>query len=141
MGRLMLIAAAIAGIALSGCTDQPQGRMLSDSSVIQAPVPAPTPEVARSGPPHLQSLWMNETNIPTGSDWIGRAVTSTNVASLEVRTESFSFVAERTGFGQFQFKQHVLDMVPQYKRAYTLQIIARNAAGDEDSVLVPISFK
>jgi hypothetical protein len=84
---------------------------------------------------------MNEAAIPSGSDWYGRAVTSTNVASLEIRTESFSFVARRTAFGEFRFRQHVLDIVPQYKRDYLLQVIARNAAGDESAILVPIRFE
>lgn len=141
MGRLPLIVAVIAAIALCGCAEQPHGRALPERSVLQAPVPWPTPQSVRGGPPHLQALWMNETTIPVGSDWIGRAVTSTNVASLEIRTESFTFVAERTNFGQFQFKQHMLDIVPEYKRGYTLQVIARNAAGDKDVVLVPISFR
>ena len=84
---------------------------------------------------------MNETRIPNGSDWKGRAITSTNVASVEIRTESFSFVAQRATFGAFWFSQHVLDMVPFYKRRYLLHIIARNAAGQRDEWLVPVEFR
>lgn len=84
---------------------------------------------------------MNETTIPSGTDWYGRAVTSTNVASLEIRTESFSFVADRTAYGEFQFRQHVLDMVPYYKRPYVLHVIARNAAGDAVEDRVRIEFR
>jgi hypothetical protein len=32
----------------------------------------------------------------------------------------------------------MLDIVPQYKRAYTLHVIARNAAGAQDVRLIPI---
>jgi hypothetical protein len=141
MQRLALIVALLATMALAGCADQPQGRALADATVLASPNPWPTPQTVSSGPPHVQALWMNETTIPSGSEWSGRAVTSTNVASLEIRTESFSFVAERTTFGEFRFRQHVLDIVPQYKRNYTLQVIARNAAGDEDALLVPIRFQ
>lgn len=84
---------------------------------------------------------MNETAIPSGSDWIGRAVTSTNVASLELRTESFSFVAQRVAYGDFRFRQHVLDMVPFYKRAYLLHVIARNTAGQAEQRIIPIRFR
>jgi hypothetical protein len=84
---------------------------------------------------------MNETSIPSGTDWYGRAVTTTNVASLEIRTESFSFVAQRVAYGDFRFRQHVLDMVPYYKRPYTLHVIARNTAGDRDERLIPIEFR
>lgn len=84
---------------------------------------------------------MNETTIPTGSDWYGRIVASTNTASIEIRTESFSFVADRTTFGNFSFREHVLDMIEPYRSGYTLVVIARNAAGVEDRVTVPIAFK
>ncbi|HEY1653498.1 MAG TPA: hypothetical protein VGF86_00115 [Candidatus Tumulicola sp.] len=84
---------------------------------------------------------MNETKIANGSDWRGRAITSTNVASLELRTESFSFVAQSHGFGDFRFDQRVLDMIPFYKRHFLLHVVARNAAGDKDEWLVPIEFR
>lgn len=132
---------AVCCAVLAGCTDQLAGRAVSASSVLSSPNPWPTPEVVRGGPPRILRFWMNEANVPNGTNWFGRAVTTTNVASLEIRTESFSFVAERTNFGEFRFRQHVLDWIPQYKRAYTLQVIARNAAGDEDALLIPISFE
>lgn len=141
MKRTALVLAALAATATAGCTDAPQGRALQSAAILQSPNPWPTPQVVNDGPPHIAAFWMNETAIPSGSTWVGRAVTGTNVASLEVRTESFSFVAERTAFGQFRFKQRVLDIIPPYRRAYTLQVIARNAAGQEDSILVPIRFK
>lgn len=141
MKRTALMLAALAAAAMAGCTDAPQGRALQPEAVLQSPNPWPTPQVVSSGPPRIVRFWMNEAAIPSGSDWTGRAVTSTNVASLEVRTESFSFVAQRTAFGEFRFSQHVLDIVPQYRRAFMLQVVARNAAGDEDSILVPIRLK
>ena len=86
-------------------------------------------------------MWVNETSIQPGRVWMGRVVTSTNVASVELRTESFSFVADRRAFGVFSFSQTVLDMIPQYRRAYTLQIIARNTRGDTDARFVPIVIR
>lgn len=141
MSRIALIAAALLCFVVSGCTGALEGRQVPSGSVLSSPSPWPTPRIVRGGPPRILAFWMNESDIRNGTDWIGRAVATTNVASLEIRTESFSFVAERTDFGAFRFRQHVLDWVPQYKRAYTLQVIARNAAGDRDTLLVPISFK
>ena len=68
-------------------------------------------------------------------------MTSTNVASVELRTESFSFVADRLGFGIFDFSQTVLDVIPQYRRAYLLRVIARNARGDAAERIVPIVIR
>lgn len=134
--------AAILPMIFTGCTTGAlSGRNVLASSVLASPNPWSAPQRVSGGPPHILAFWMNEAEIPNGSDWFGQAVTTTNVASLEIRTESFSFTAQRTAFGEFRFRQHVLDWVPQYKRAYTLQVIARNTAGDEDTLLIPIRFK
>ena len=136
------ILAAAGLLALFGCEEAPTGTFVDAKAVTVAPQPWPTPQVAApNAPPRILALWMNETSIPSGSEWMGRAVTSTNVASLEVRTESFSFVAQRTTYGVFRFRQHVLDMVPFYKRGYLLHVIARNTAGQTDERLVPIRFR
>jgi hypothetical protein len=107
--------------------------LLTAAQTWPAAVPA-----APNDSPRIIALQMNETSIAPGSEWTGRIATTTNVASVEVRTESFSFSATRLTFGQFVFDQHVLDIVPQYKRAYTLHVIARNAAGAQDVRLIPI---
>jgi len=124
---------------LAGCEEPLQGTPVNPRAVTVAPARWPSAVVAApNDPPRIVALLMNETSIFPGSEWTGRIATTTNVASLEIRTESFSFNATRIGFGQFVFDQHVLDIVPQYKRAYTLQIIARNAAGIQDARLIPI---
>ncbi len=129
-------------LALAACSEPETGTPVGAAQVVKSPNPWPTPRLASPGaPPQILALWMNETSIPSGTDWYGRAITSTNVASLEVRTESFSFVAQRVTYGDFRFRQHVLDMVPFYKRPYTLHVIARNAAGDQDERLVRIDFR
>ncbi len=128
-------------MVLTGCEEPPVGTLVSPSAatVLRAPWPAAIAN-APNAPPGIIALWMNTTSIRPGSQWFGRIATTTNVASVEIRTESFSFNATRVAFGQFVFLQHVLDIVPQYKRGYTLQIIARNAAGAEDARLIPISL-
>ena len=108
-------------------------------SVTTMPNPWPKAIVAApNAPPRIVALWLSSTNLVPGRDWSGRIATTTNVASVEVRTESFSFNATRTAFGQFVFRQHVLDIVPQYKRPYTLIVIARNAAGVQAEREIPI---
>ncbi len=136
------LTALVMVLGVSACSEAETGTPLGAAQVVKSPHPWPTPRLASPGAaPQILALWMNETSIPSGTDWYGRAITSTNVASLEVRTESFSFVAQRIAFGDFRFRQHVLDMVPYYKRPYTLHVIARNTAGDQDELLVPIAFR
>ncbi len=136
--RCALIAVAI---LLAAC-ERPAGTSLSAREVTALPFPWPRAALAAPGaPPRILALWMNETTIAPGTQWIGRIATTTNTASVEVRTESFSFNATRRTFGQFTFAQHVLDIVPQYKRGYTLSVIARNAAGEQDARLIPIILR
>ena len=131
---VMAILAAACSQAVKGSADP--------SRLLVAPSPWPTPEVlAPNALPRILGLWMNETTIHVGRVWNGRIVTSTNVASVELRTESFSFVADRLDFGMFDFSQTVLDVIPQYRRAYLLRVIARNARGDTAERLVPVVIR
>jgi hypothetical protein len=135
-------ALCVAILLLAGCDETVRGTPVDPHAVTIAPARWPSAVVTASiDPPRIVALVMNETSIAPGSEWTGRIATTTNVASLEIRTESFSFNATRITFGQFSFDQHVLDIVPQYKRPYTLQIIARNAAGDKAVRLIPIELR
>jgi hypothetical protein len=126
-------------LAVTGCEEPPVGTPLDAQAATTLRAPWPTAIAnAPDAPPRILALWMNTASIAPGSQWYGRIATTTNVASVEIRTESFSFNATRVAFGQFVFSQHVLDIVPQYKRRYTLQVIARNAPGAEDARLIPI---
>lgn len=66
--------------------------------------------------------------------------TSTNVASVEIRTDLFSFNAERTAFGQFAFHQRVIDLPSVFERGYVLRVIARNTAGVTAEQDIPFRF-
>jgi hypothetical protein len=128
-------------MVLTGCSAV-SARSLDPSRIVIAPSAWPSPEVLPpQAPPKILSVWMNSTNVEPGTPWLGRIITSTNVASVEVRTESFSFTADRRRFGDFDFSQDVLDVVPQYRRSYVLRLIARNAGGESDEVHVAITIR
>jgi hypothetical protein len=128
-------------LLVAGCSTNPE-RLLKPSVVTVAPSTWPTPEVVPpQAPPRILALWMNGTELRPGHRWFGKIVTSTNVASVEIRTESFSFTADRHAFGIFDFAQEILDMVPQYRRSYVLHVIARNAGGVVDERLIPIVIR
>lgn len=83
-----------------------------------------TLDVVRTGNQNgnnVGSLWKGQ--------WRGDFLTSTNVASVEVRTNLFSINVPRTDFGKFAFKVDVLDVPPIFVRDYRLRVIARNSAG------------
>jgi hypothetical protein len=130
--------AVVLALLFAGCAT-PQGHWVDPRTVTRMPSRWPVPRPApRASPPRIEALWMNETTIRTGSVWRGMIVTSTNVKSVEIRTESFTFVGQRVRSGVFTFSQDILDMVPAYRRPYTLEVIARNHYDDADTWLVPI---
>jgi hypothetical protein len=141
---LRVFCVLVLGVAvLAGCDDDVDHGTPLDARVVVAPRTAwPAAQLAQpDAPPHIVAVQMNATRLVPGNDWFGRIVTSTNVASVEIRTESFSFNATRVAFGQFVFRQHILDIVPPYKRDYTLYVIARNAAGQQDGRAIPIALR
>ncbi len=90
----------------------------------------PRPVVAHPGdPPRILFAHFSATAIRMGSWWSGRVVTTTNVASLEFRAPSFSFVLHRTAYGEFSFDTHVLVVPSIYRRAFVGALVARTASG------------
>jgi hypothetical protein len=140
--KVTRLVAAFTVLLVTGACSQTSGRIIDARRVVVAPSQWPTPQVLPpDAPPRILELWMNETTIQPGRKWTGRIITSTNVASVEVRTESFSFVADRRRFGVFEFSQTILDIIPQYRRAYVLHVIARNTRGLTEERLVPILIR
>jgi hypothetical protein len=135
MYRRFAILLAVLG---TGCTTT-SGRSLDPSRVVVAPSAWPTPQtLPPDARPRIIAVWMNETALRPGRQWMGKIITSTNVASVELRTESFSFTADRRRFGVFEFSQDILDVIPQYRRRYVLHLIGRNTRGEADERLIPI---
>ena len=83
---------------------------------------------------------MSSTQLHEGSTIDGAIAASTNVASLEVRTATFSINAPRVAYGQFRFRLKVLVFPPLMKRGYSLLFIARNAAGIQTIEYTPLEL-
>jgi hypothetical protein len=94
------------------------------------PVALPTPQTAKnSAPPRLLAMHFSSLDVTRGSTWSGTFVTTTNVASVEVRTNLFSIDVPRKAFGRFSFTLDVFDTPPIFVRSYRLRVLARNSAG------------
>jgi len=103
--------------------------------VVGATRPQPWPVAiiaAPEAPPRILRIWLSGTHLRQGTAIHGAIATTTNVASVEVRTATFSINTPRKAFGQFEFQLKVLMFPPLLKHTYPLLIIARNAAGVED---------
>jgi hypothetical protein len=79
--------------------------------------------------PRIIAMHFSGNDIRRPGKWSGKVITTTNVASVEVRTNLFSINVPRRRFGEFAFELRLLDVPPIFIRAYTLRVIARNSAG------------
>jgi len=133
--KLFLVALLGASSCIVACAPPPQAPEIRNLTVSAKP-PQPWPTAITASPdakPEIVRVWLSRRDLQPGGFIDGKIATSTNVASLEVRTVVFSINAERSDFGQFHFHLHILD-VPGISRGrnYDMQVIARNAAGVEN---------
>ncbi len=112
------------------------------------PTPSPTPVPTASpivlppeAPPQIVDVHLSETTLKSGDTVSGYVVTSTNVASIEVRLATLGFGVTRTDFGHFEISYQV-PHIPFFAHGnYTAQIIARNTAGLSVMREIPISLR
>jgi hypothetical protein len=71
----------------------------------------------------------------------GTVWTSSNVASIELRTNLFSINAKKRDAGWFTFAADVYDLPPIFVRPYSLRVIARNTAGVEAEEDLPFRIR
>ncbi|HVS45803.1 MAG TPA: hypothetical protein VMS32_03980 [Verrucomicrobiae bacterium] len=90
------------------------------------------PVAAADAAPAIARIWMSTLQLHQGESFDSAILTSTNVASVEVRTASFSIDVPRTSFGHFAFHLKAIVLPSFIKHTYVLWIIARNTAGTQD---------
>jgi hypothetical protein len=96
---------------------------------------------ASDAAPKIVGMAFNTLDIARGGAWSGDFVTSTNVASLEVRSNLFSIDVPRRTFGRFHFDVDVFDLPPIFVRSYAVRVIARNSAGRQAEEDVPLRIR
>jgi hypothetical protein len=115
---------------------------MPSNAIVGAASALPTPKVEpNDAPPKMLGMRFSSLDVRRGEHWSGRFVTSTNVASVEVRTSLFSINVPHVGPGRFQFTLDVLDTPPIFVRSYRLRVIARNSAGDGDEEDLPFRIR
>jgi len=111
------------------------------NAVVGVHAPGAALSASVEAPPQIVSMAFNTLDIARGASWSGDFITSTNVASLEVRSNLFSLNVPRTAFGRFHFTVDVYDLPPIFIRAYRVRVIARNTAGLEAEEDVPFRIR
>jgi len=137
--RRLLVSIAL--LALVGCVSHLPS-LPRDASVGAAPFAMPSPEVlGNDAPPRILAMHFSSLDLRRGTTWSGSFVTSTNTASVEVRTNLFSIDVPRTAFGLFAFQLALFDWPPIFTRAYALRVIARNSAGVRSEQDLPLVMR
>jgi len=117
------------------------------ASAPPSPVAAPTPAPKRvpirpaDAAPKIVSVSVSQRTMHPGQTISGTVLTSSNVASVEVRIATYSIDMQKVGVGRFAMAYTVPNVPVFFRGNYTMQVIARNSAGDQASRGIPITIR
>jgi len=113
-----------------------------------APVQTPAPKTHAfsapmrrpDAPPHIYAVDVNTTDLSSGDTLWGKVLTSSNVASVEMRVATYGVGLQKTGVGRFSLTYRI-GSIPFFVRGtYPMRIIARNTRGDETERTLPLTI-
>ena len=108
------------------------------------PKPAPTIAIPRrspDAPPEIVAIDVSSTSISSGDTLWGKVLTSSNVASVEVRIATYGIGLKKIGVGRFALAYR-LAYVPFFVRGtYPMHFIARNTRGDAVDRTLPLTIR
>ncbi|HEX5273912.1 MAG TPA: hypothetical protein VFW34_01395 [Candidatus Rubrimentiphilum sp.] len=127
--RAQPIAFAAALALLAACGSHPEAGPQKDVTIgVVTPWPA-TVYVPQNDPPRILAAQFSSSVIHAGQWWSGKVATTSNVAVVELRSPSFSFILHRSAYGQFSFRTRVLAVPSIYRRGFVAALVARGAGG------------
>ena len=141
MSRTMIAGAAL--IALAACSSAPPA-MPNNVTAFPAHTrrTVAVPMSAPGAPPVIVHIdYTPSVSRGPRARFAGRIWTSSNVASVEVRTNLFSINAVKQGIGTFGYDAEVYDLPPIFIRGYRLRVIARTTAGVEAEEDLPFRIR
>ena len=115
---------------------------------VNVPAPAPgatasaaVPSLAADAAPQIVNVAISKTTVHGGDTVSGEVVTSSNVASVEVRIAGFSMSMPKTSPGHFALSYQVPNVPFFFHKTYDMNVIARNARGEATSTSLPITVR
>jgi hypothetical protein len=144
------IGSAPSPVATRPVTPAPSSTNVATPAATSAPATAPpptaspTPAIPRLPPnaaPRIVSVAVDKTTVGSGDRVSGTVLTSSNVASVEVRVAGYGMALNKIGVGRFTL-EYTLGNLPFFVHGtYQMQIIARNARGDAAQQTLPITVR
>ena len=113
----------------------------SSIPVTTATASADVPSVAADAPPQIVNVAISKTTVSGGDTVSGEVLTSTNVASVELRIAGFSMSMPKTKPGHFALSYQVPNVPFFFHKTYDMNVIARNTRGDAAKTSVPITIR
>jgi hypothetical protein len=92
-------------------------------------------------PPQILSVAISETTVHSGDTVSGTVLTTSNVASVEVRVATFGRGLSKAGVGRFTLTYPVGNLPFFVRGTYAMHVIARNTAGASTETSVPITVR
>lgn len=137
----MIAGAAL--IALTACSSAPPAMPKNvTAGPAQTARAVAVPMSAPAAPPRIVHIeYAPSVTRGSRARFAGRIWTSSNVASVEVRTNLFSVNAAKQGVGTFSYDAAVYDLPPIFVRAYRLRVIARTTAGVQAEEDLPFRIR
>lgn len=123
-------------------TAAPIAQPTAAPTVPPTPRPTATPQIlAPDAAPKILSIQISETTVHSGDTVSGTVVTSSNVASVEVRVAGYSASLPKIGVGRFALNYRLGNLPFFVHGTYDMQVIARNARGDSARQSLPITVR
>lgn len=143
-------------VAFASATSTPVSPATATASPSPSPSPSQTASPAASpsrahkhvvvpmrepdAPPQIVDVEMNSNNVGSGDTLWGKVLTSSNVASVEVRVGNIGVGLNKVGVGRFTLAYR-LPSIPFFVHGtYPMRIIARNSRGDKVERSVPLTI-
>lgn len=87
------------------------------------------------------SVNVDKTTVGSGDHVSGTVLTSSNVASVEVRIGGYGMALNKVGVGRFSLAYTVGNLPFFVHGTYQMQVIARNTRGDVVETALPITVR
>jgi hypothetical protein len=119
----------------------------ASSSAFPTTTPSPAahkhvvvPMRSPDAPPQIVDVEVNRTDVGSGDTLWGKVLTSSNVASVEVRVANIGVGLNKVGVGRFTLAYR-LGSIPFFVHGtYPMHIIARNSRGDKIERTLPLTI-
>ena len=90
--------------------------------------------------PQIVDIEMNTNDIGSGDTLWGKVLTSSNVASVEVRVANFGVGLNKVGVGRFMLAYRLGAIPPFVHGTFAMHVIARNTRGDKVERTLPLTI-